>query len=488
MPHKSKLKLYNTLTKTVEDFIPIEEGKVKMYSCGPTVYDYIHLGNARTFVFSDLVRRYLQYKGYQVTMVQNITDVEDKIIEKAKQLNLSPSDVAGRYTQAYFEDADGLGIKRADIIPKATEHINEMIELIKKLIQKSHAYEVNGDVYFSVKSFKDYAKLSGREIEEQLAGARVNLDEDKADPADFALWKKAKPGEPDWDSPWGGGRPGWHLECSAMSMKYLGESFDLHCGGSDLIFPHHENEIAQSEAATGKPFAKYWLHGGFLRVNGERMGKSVGNFITVREALKSYKPEAIRLYLLSSYYRKPLDYNEMSLIEASNASRRLHNCLSTLDRISQNDKLVEIHTDQLSEPDRDLLHTINAAKEKFHSAMDSDFNTAEAIGAIFELVTKVNSFISESQHPGSLNSGALFYYARSTFLELGGVLGIIQEDKSDPMAEGIVNKLMELIMSIRQDARARKDWTTADKIRNQLKESNIIIEDTKEGTIWKYGE
>lgn len=469
----------------------MEEGVVKMYSCGPTVYDYIHLGNARTFLVFDLVRRYLKYKGYRVIMVQNITNVEDKIIQRAKQLDIESSELAERFTKAYFEDSDGIGIERADIVPKATDHIKEMIALVQKLIEKGYAYEVNGDLYYKVKNFSGYAKLSGREIEDQLAGARVNLDENKADPADFALWKKAKPGETAWESPWGKGRPGWHLECSAMSMRYLGETFDIHSGGNDLIFPHHENEIAQSEAVSGKPFARYWLHSGLLRVNGERMGKSMGNIITVREALKRYRSEAIRFFLLSAHYRKPLDLTEMSLVEASNASRRLHNCLSTLNRISQNAqnvKAAEENSESFSDSSRALLKAVNAAKEKFISSMDYDFNTAEAIGAIFELVSEINSFISENQDSISDDDRKVFYRAKLTILELGEILGIVQEDKKIPEAESesITDKLMALIISIRQDARNRKDWSTADKIREQLKELNVVLEDTKEGTVWKY--
>jgi cysteinyl-tRNA synthetase len=501
------LKIYNTMTRQKEDFVPLQEGKVFMYSCGPTVYNYFHLGNARAFLVPDMVRRYLEYKGYEVKLAINITDIEDKIINKANELGISSEAVAKKYTEAYLEDSQKLGIRPANIQPKATEHIPEIIALVQTLLEKGVAYEMDGDVYYSVQKFKDYGKLSGRDLDDMRAGARVEVDERKDDPADFALWKKSKPGEPGWESHWGKGRPGWHIECSAMAMKYLGETIDIHAGGADLIFPHHENEIAQSEVATGKPLANYWFHWAFLQVGGKRMGKSEQNFLFVRDALKQYSPEAIRHFILSAHYRHPLDYTEENIVQASNASKRIHNCINTLKRLSitgargQGGKGAKgqgachfaisegIEPEKLNESEKKLYESVSVMREHFEAAMDDDFNTAGAIGAIFELVGQANAFVSENEGKFSDQGKALSGYVHANLVELCDVLGIYSADGGlERKDTELVNNLMNLILEIRQDARAGKDWTTADKIRDKLKEFNIILKDTREGVVWEFGE
>jgi len=479
------LKIYNTMTRHKEDFVPLQEGKVTMYSCGPTVYNYFHLGNARAFLVPDMVRRYLEYKGYEVKLIINITDIEDKIINKANELGVSSEVVAKEYTEAYLEDSKNLGIRPATVQPKATEHIPEIIALVQTLLDKGVAYEVDGDVYYSVKKFNGYGKLSGRDLDDMHAVARVEVDERKDDPADFALWKRSKLGEPAWDSPWGKGRPGWHIECSAMAMKYLGETIDIHAGGADLIFPHHENEIAQSEVATGKPFANYWFHWAFLQVGGRRMGKSEQNFLFVRDALKKYRPEAIRHFLLSAHYRHPLDYTEENIVQASNASKRIHNCINTLRRLSTSE---EVELEKLSEEEKQLYESVGVMREQFEAAMDDDFNTAGAIGAIFELVGQANAFVSENEGKFSEQSKALLGYVHENLVELCDVLGIYSADSGlERQDTELVNSLMDLLLEIRQDARAKKDWSTADKIRDKLKEFNIILKDTREGVVWEFG-
>jgi len=481
---KMALKVYNTLTRYKEDFVPLQEGKVLMYSCGPTVYDYFHIGNARTFLLFDMVRRYLEYKGYEVKLVQNITDIDDKIINKANELGISATEIAQKYTEAYLEDSIKLGIRPPDEQPKATEHIPEIISIIQKLQEKNAAYEIDGDVYFRVKKFRDYGKLSKRNLEEMQMGARVDVDERKESPEDFALWKTSKPGEPEWDSPWGKGRPGWHIECSAMSMKYLGETFDIHTGGVDLIFPHHENEIAQSEMATGKPFVKYWLHTAFLQIGGERMGKSMQNYIFVRDALKEHSPEAIRFFLLSAHYRNPLDYTPDSLAQATSASKRLRACLGMLQRLGQSEG--EIEKEELNESDRQIYESVARMREQFERAMDDDFNTAAAIGAIFELIHQINIFVKESEGNLSKQSRLLLDCVNENIVELCDVLGIYSPDSGLTNQDAtLVDELMKLIIEIRQGVRERKDWDTADKIRDKLKELNIVLKDTREETVWE---
>jgi len=477
------IKVYNTLTRKKEDFEPIEEGHVRMYNCGPTVYDYFHIGNARTFLIADIIRRYLEFKGYDVKFVQNLTDIEDKIINKANELGISSSEVAQKFIDAYFEDADALGIRRADLYPKATEHISEMINFIKRLQEKDMAYEVDGDVYYDVTKFDDYGKLSNRKLEDLQAGARVDVDERKKHPADFALWKSSKPGEPCYDSPWGKGRPGWHIECSVMSMKHLGETIDIHTGGSDLVFPHHENEIAQSEALTGKPLSKYWLHFGLMQVEGSRMGKSNLNFVTVRDAIKEYSPETIRHFLLSAHYRSPLDYRKTSLQESSQAINRLKNCLTNLERLSNDSGELDPESISNSET-KSLYEYVGKVRKNFEDSMDDDFNTAGAIGAIFELVGETNRFISANEGQLNKDDKATLAYVRKNIIELSDVLGIFSEEEILSSDQELVEGLIQLIIDIRKNARTKKDWDTADQIRDGLKELGIELKDTSEGTFW----
>ena len=477
------LKIYNSLTRQLEEFVPLHEGKVLMYSCGPTVYDYFHIGNARTFLISDIIRRYLEYKGYTVTMAQNLTDIDDKIINRANEQGIETSELAQKYVDAYFEDSSNLGIRAADVHPKATEHISEIVSLIQTLIDKQAAYEIDGDVYYRVNHFAEYGKLSHRKPEDLLAGARVEVDKRKEDPRDFDLWKKSKAEEPWWDSPWGKGRPGWHIECSAMAMKHLGETIDIHTGGHDLIFPHHENEIAQSEVATEKPFVRYWMHVAFLQIDGRRMGKSESNFIFVHDALQKYAPEAIRHFLISAQYRHPLDYNPTSLSESSSAVRRLNNCLDALKpyRDVNGDTF-----EALDDAEATLFQSINTMCQDFELAMDDDFNTAGALGAIFKLAGEVNQFLAATEDSASNQKRNVLGQAYKSLVEICSVLGIYAEEEvaSDEHA-ALTEQLMNLILEIRQDARQRKDWATADKIRDQLEQLNVELQDSRTGTTWK---
>ena len=464
--------------------MPLREGQVFMYSCGPTVYDYFHIGNARTFLISDIVRRYLEYKGYTVTMAQNLTDIDDKIINRANEQGIEASELAQKYVDAYFEDSGKLGIRAADIHPRATEHISEIITLIQTLIDKQAAYEIDGDVYYRVNHFAEYGKLSHRKPEDLLAGARVEIDERKEDPRDFDLWKRSKVEEPWWDSPWGKGRPGWHIECSAMAMKHLGETIDIHTGGHDLIFPHHENEIAQSEVATGKTFARYWLHVAFLQIDGRRMGKSESNFIFVHHAVQQYAPEAICHFLISAQYRHPLDYNPTSLTESSSAVRRLNNCLDALRpyRETNGDPSEALNNAEAA----CLVQSINGMRHDFESAMDEDFNTAGALGAIFKFVGEVNQFLAATEGVASDERGSVLGQAYKSLVEVCSVLGIYAEEE---VASGehaaLTEQLMNLILEVRQNARQRKDWETADKIRDQLEQLNVELQDSRAGTTWK---
>ena len=387
------IKIYNTLTRQKEVLEPIEPGKVRMYMCGPTVYDYFHIGNSRPFILFDIFRRYLKYRGFEVKFVTNLTDVDDKIIKKASEENVSTDVVAEKYSTAFFEDTKRLGIQEADAYPKATENISDIIELIEKLVQNGVAYPVDGDVFYSVTKFLGYGKLSGKNIDELESGARVEIDPRKENPLDFALWKAAKPGEPYWDSPWGKGRPGWHIECSVMSMKHLGESFDIHAGGVDLVFPHHENEIAQSEGATGKPFVKYWMHNGFLNIEGEKMSKSLGNFFTAREIMEKYHPAVIRMFFLLKHYRSPINFSEERILEAQSALERI---ITTLENI---DSVLAEHKVQDSENSPSLPESIDDLKNEFINEMDDDFNTAGAISKIFDLVKEANLILASSQLP-----------------------------------------------------------------------------------------
>ena len=464
--------------------MPLREGQVLMYSCGPTVYDYFHIGNARTFLISDIVRRYLEYKGYTVTLVQNLTDIDDKIINRANEQGIDTSELAQKYVDAYFEDSNKLGIRAADVHPRATEHISEIISLIQTLIDKQAAYEIDGDVYYRVNHFAEYGKLSHRKPEDLLAGARVEVDERKEDPRDFDLWKKSKAEEPWWDSPWGKGRPGWHIECSAMAMRHLGETIDIHAGGHDLQFPHHENEIAQSEVATGKTFARYWMHVAFLQIDGQRMGKSESNFIFVHDAVQQYAPEAIRHFLISAQYRHPLEYNSTSLTESSSAVRRLSNCLNALNPYQ------DTHggrSEMLDDAEAaSLLQSINRMHHNFELAMDDDFNTAGALGAIFKFVGEANQFLATIEDASSDGRKSVLSQAYTSLVEICNVLGIYAEEEAASDAQpALTEELMNLILEVRQDARQRKDWETADKIRDRLEQLNIELQDSRAGTTWR---
>ena len=478
------LKIYNTLTRRKEDFVPQQAGKVRFYACGPTVYDYFHIGNARPFVTFDVFRRYLMYRGYQVLYVQNITDVDDKIIQKANAEGISAAEVAQRYARAYLEDIQKLKILPADANPRATAHIDEMLALVKKLVEKGYAYVVDGDVYYDVSRFKDYGKLSGKKIDELQAGARIDVDERKRNPLDFALWKAAKPGEPWWESPWGRGRPGWHIECSAMSMKYLGDTLDIHAGGEDLIFPHHENEIAQSEAATGKPFAHYWLHIGFLQIQGEKMSKSLGNFLTAREVVKRHKPEAVRLFFLQKHYRSPINYSEDILAETESALERFLNMLDKILRVVED---LTVHrrpeVERLDDQEKQVLEAAQGHKLAFIENMDDDFNTAGALGHLFDLAKMANRILEKEKiTPGEKEILRFVYW---TFQEFDIFLGLFEMEEETGVETETFAQVVDLLLQIRSDLRAKKEWELADRIRNQLKEIGIQIEDRKEGTVWK---
>ena len=473
------LQIYNSLSRKLEDFAPLNAERVTIYNCGPTVYDYIHMGNARTALVTDIIRRYLTHKGYNVKLAQNLTDIDDKIIARAAELGISEKQLAQQRGDAFLEDSRRLGIQPADVHPKATEHIPEMLTLIQRLIDKGAAYVIDGSVYYRVNAFAEYGKLSHRKPEDLLAGARVEIDERKEDPRDFDLWKAAKPGEPTWDSPWGKGRPGWHIECSAMAMKHLGETLDMHVAGEDLLFPHNENEIAQSELATGKPFARYWVHVAFLKIDGRRMGKSERNFILLRDALDNYPTEVIRHFLISAQYRHPLDYNPESLAKSEGALRRLNNCLAALETYQTADA-----ADVEGEAETALRNATLKMKADFEAAMDADFNTARALGAIFTLIGAVNRFIQQTE----TDAAAVLAHAREALIETCGVLGIYNAQDSDVQDDSgeILTHLVTLLLDIRQDARQRKDWETSDKIRDRMKELNIEIQDTRQGATWKF--
>lgn len=467
------MQIYNTATRRKEELVTHEPGKVAMYACGPTVYNYIHIGNARTFLIFDMVRKYLKYRGYEVAFVQNITDVDDKIIKRAQEEGKTPEEIAAFYTKAFIDNMHTFGIDDPDVRPRATQEIPEMIELVQRLIDRGHAYEVDGDVYFSVRSFPKYGELSGRNVDDLQSGARVDVDERKRDPLDFALWKAAKPGEPSWDSPWGKGRPGWHIECSAMSNRYLGKTIDIHCGGSDLAFPHHENEIAQSEAANGCKFVNYWLHNGFINIDNKKMSKSLGNFFTVREAAAVYGYDCIRMFMLMSHYRSPLNYSGEILMQAKAALERLRTAKSNLEFFIANGR-----DGELSEADAAFVQGLDQYREKFDAVMDDDFNTADAISVIFEMVREINTAVSPAADP----SKTLAQACLDRFLELCDVLGIPfgSDSSEDPEAKAIEEKI-----AARQAARKAKNWAEADRIRDELKAAGIVLEDTPQGVKWK---
>lgn len=464
------MKFYNTLTRKKEEFKPLVENEVKMYSCGPTVYNYFHIGNARPFIIFDTLRRYLLYRGNKVTFVQNFTDIDDKMIKKANEEGITVKELAGKFIAEYFKDAEGLGIQKADVHPKATENIDAIIELIQRLIDKGFAYAVNGDVYFSTKNFNDYGKLSQQSLEDLQLGARIDVDERKSDAMDFALWKAQKPGEPAWESPWGKGRPGWHIECSAMANKYLGETIDIHSGGQDLIFPHHENEIAQSEAANGKPFANYWLHNGFINVNNQKMSKSLGNFFTVRDVVKHFEYEVVRFFMLSAHYRSPINFSDELLEQAKNGLDRIYNCLENLKYLEKNSASAALGEDEIK-----LKEKLTEFKQKFIDAMEDDLNTADAISVIFEMVKEINTSVTATSN----TSAETIVYSIKLLKELGGVLGLLQNEKEDSL-----DKEVEELIEKRQQARKEKNWKAADEIRDKLKEMGIVLEDTPQGVKW----
>ncbi|MBE6836097.1 MAG: cysteine--tRNA ligase [Ruminococcaceae bacterium] len=462
------MRIYNTLTRKKEELIPITEGEYKIYACGPTVYNFIHIGNARPLCVFDVLRRYLEYKGNKVTFVQNFTDIDDKIIKRAIEENSDYKTVSEKYIKEFWTDAKGLNVREATVHPKATENIDEIINIISTLVEKGYAYPAeNGDVYFSPKEFDEYGKLSHQPLEDLEAGARINIGEVKKDPMDFALWKAAKPGEPYWESPWGNGRPGWHIECSAMVRRYLGETIDIHCGGQDLIFPHHENEIAQSECCNGAPFAHYWMHNGYINVDNVKMSKSLGNFFTVRDVADKYGYEPIRYLMISSQYRGPINYS-IDIIEQCKASlSRLYTCRDSLDFALKN----------AAEGDSDLEKVksiLSPRQAQFDEAMEDDLNTADALAAIFELVRDININVIENNA-----SKAAVEYAVSLFDTLTGVLGIVYNRKEENLDEEI-----ESLIEQRNEARKNRDWATADRIRDELKEQGIVLEDTPQGVKW----
>lgn len=461
------MKLYNTLSRQKEEFIPLEEGKVKMYSCGPTVYNYFHIGNARPFIVFDVLRRYLQYRGYEVTFVQNFTDVDDKIIQKANEEGVTPLEIADKYIAEYFIDADGLGIQRADVHPRVTDNIEEIIDFVQVLIDKGYAYEAEGDVYYDTQKFKDYGKLSKQNLAELNLGARIEVNTNKKHPMDFVVWKKKKEGEIGWDSPWGQGRPGWHIECSVMSRRYLGDSIDIHSGGQDLIFPHHENEIAQSEARTGKTFANFWVHNGYINIDNEKMSKSLGNFFTVREISEQMDLEIVRFFMLSAHYRGPVNYSADLLEQAKAGMTRLYNTRNMLEFLLKNAQ------GDIQEGEIDHRNHLYDYKDKFIQAMDDDLNTADGISAIFELASHINQTTDEK------SSKAYLAAALDLFTELTGVLGIIQ--KHALVDEAKINQSIEE----RNQAKKNKDFAKADAIRDELKAMGIELLDTRAGTTWK---
>ena len=460
------MKVYNTLSRQKEEFVPLEDGKVKMYVCGPTVYNYIHIGNARPYVVFDTVRRYMEHKGLEVTYVQNFTDVDDKIIKRANEEGITFEEVSEKYIKEFWTDAHGLNFKDATVHPKATENIDEIIDIIKTLEEKGYAYAVNGDVYFRTLKFNEYGKLSHQPIDDLQSGARIAVGDIKEDPLDFALWKGAKEGEPYWESPWGKGRPGWHIECSAMNRRYLGKTIDIHCGGQDLIFPHHENEIAQSECANGCAFSKYWMHNGYINVDNVKMSKSLGNFKTVREIAEVYGYEVIRYFLISSHYRSPINYNLEIIEQCKSALERLYTCRESLDFAIKNAN----DTDD----DAELIKLLNSRREQFITAMDDDLNTADGVAAVFDLVKDINTKILDRSV-----SKNVCEIAAKVFDELCGVLGILYNRKSNDLDAEI-----EELIAQRQEARANKDWATADKIRDDLKARGIILKDTPQGVTW----
>lgn len=463
------MRIYNTLTKKKEEFITINPMEVNMYVCGPTVYNYFHLGNGRTFIVFDTIRRYLEYMGYKVNFVQNFTDIDDKMIKIANEEHITVKKLGDKFIKEYYNDADRLNIERATVNPRATEYINEIVTFVSELINRGYAYEVDGDVYFNTKKFQEYGKLSGQNLDELRAGARINIDERKSDPMDFAIWKKQKPNEPAWESPWGMGRPGWHIECSCMAYNILGETIDIHGGGTDLVFPHHENEIAQSEALTGKPFANYWMHSAFVNVNNQKMSKSLNNFFTAREVLEKYDADVIRLFMLSAHYRAQINFSEGLLESAKSSMERLYNSLYNLESL-----LDEVKLENIQESEDEYYKSLLLYRDKYIGKMDDDFNTADAISVIFDLIRDINSHVDVHSSKELINN------CISLIRELGGPLGILQKT-----TKGNVGENIEKFINDRQQARKEKNWALADEIRDMLKSQGIVLEDTPQGVRWK---
>ena len=463
------MKIYNSLTRKKEEFVPLEPGKIKMYVCGPTVYNYFHIGNGRTFIVFDTIRRYMEYRGYEVNFIQNFTDIDDKMINKANEESTTVKEIGDKYICEYYKDADGLNIKRATINPRATEYISEIIEFVSGLIEKGYAYEVNGDVYFRTKKFEGYGQLIGQNLEDLQAGARINVDERKEDPMDFAIWKAQKPGEPAWECPWGLGRPGWHIECSCMAKKLLGDTIDIHAGGMDLAFPHHENEIAQSEALTGKKFANYWMHAAFLNVNNQKMSKSLNNFLTARDALKQYDADVIRFLMLSGHYRIQLNFSN-DLLESAKASvERLYNAIGNLENL-----ISEVKNEKMTGEEVKYIESLDAYRQRYIEKMDDDFNTADAISVLFDLIRDINSNV------GINSSKELCEKALELIRELGLPLGILQKT-----TKGALEEEVEALIAERQQARKDRNFALADKIRDELKARGIELLDTPQGVRWK---
>ena len=464
------MKIFNTMTRSKEEFKPLEEGKVKMYVCGPTVYNYIHVGNARPFIIFDTLRRYLEYRGYDVTFVQNFTDVDDKIIKRGHEEGIAPEEIAQKYIKEYFVDADGLGIKRASVHPQVTENIEQIIEFVKELEDKGYAYAVNGDVYFDTQKFEGYGKLSGIKQEELEAGSRIEINDQKKHPMDFVLWKAKKEGEPGWTSPWGEGRPGWHIECSVMSRRYLGDTIDIHAGGQDLKFPHHENEIAQSEARSGKTFSNYWMHNEYININNEKMSKSKGNFFTVRDISKLYDLEVVRLFMLSTHYRNPINFSDEILNQSKAGIERLYNAKERVEFI-----ISKLNDNAENADELKLEEELNSFRQRFIEAMDDDLNTADALSIIFELARFMNSNVNEISTKEFANK------VLDEFNELTGVLNVVNKKHEEDM----LDEEIEALIQKRTDAKKNKDFKLADEIRNELLEKGIVLEDTRQGVKWR---
>ena len=458
------MQIYNSKNRRKEEFVPIYPGEVRIYACGPTVYDYFHIGNARPFIVFDVLRRYFEHRGYKVTFVQNFTDIDDKMIKRANAEGITVKELGDRCIKEYYQDAQALGVRPATVHPRATEHIPQIIALVQKLIDKGLAYEVNGDVYFDTAAFPSYGALSGQNLEDLEAGARVEVDSVKKNPADFAVWKAQKPGEPAWESPWGMGRPGWHIECSAMSMTYLGETFDIHCGGKDLLFPHHENEVAQSEGATGKPSVHYWMHNGFINVDNEKMSKSLGNFFTVRDILKEYDAEDVRMFMLSAQYRSPINFSRDMIAQAHSSLSRLYTARDQMTFLLQH-----APDRELNEEEKAFTQRIADHIGKFDASMDDDLNTADAMGAIFELVKDANQSLTAESAKSAVEA------ALTGLTELCDVLGLLMKKASDLPAD------IQALADARVQARKDKDWKKSDELRDQLKALGYTVEDTKEG-------